>query len=107
MNDDLIKRLEARSRWTNLNVSDGDLFRELAAEIRTLRAERDAALAEGVALGIEAGAKVLDAEVIDLQADCMAGTHWGAIQDAEEIAKAIRNLDPAAIIAARATPEAT
>ena len=41
MSDDLIARLEARSRWTNLNVSDGDLFRQAAAEIRTLRAERE------------------------------------------------------------------
>jgi hypothetical protein len=35
--DDLVERAEARARWTNLGVSDGDLFRELAAEIRSLR----------------------------------------------------------------------
>jgi len=49
MSDDLIARFEARSRWTNLNVSDGDLFRQAAAELRTLRAEHDAAVQAEVA----------------------------------------------------------
>jgi len=113
--DDLIERLEARARRTNLNVSDGDLFRQAAAEIRNLRAERDAAhaagLAEGVALGIEAAAVACEE-----QRDAYLSPQYATGQPLSSIMErmacttcrdGIRNLDPAAIIAARATLEAT
>jgi hypothetical protein len=100
--DDLIERLEAQVP-TGTPLAVCHLLDEAAAELRTLRAERDAAhaagLAEGVALGIEAAAQSLaypgfDAGIvrpIDKRINAALG----------EACATIRDLNPAAIIAAR------
>jgi hypothetical protein len=107
--DNLIVRLERiRDRYGMLE-DDYDCITLAAAEIHTARegltevylsgvhdgaakgrAERDAALAEGVALGIEAAF-----------AQCLETGQSERLNNAGACAMALRNLDPAAIIAAR------
>jgi len=111
VSDDLIEQLEA---WSDTDAEYGlgarcACLRKAAAEIRTLRAEREqfaenancsevahaAGLAEGVALGIEAAAEAYEIpkDEIGTWDDCCIDTLY--FQEA-----ALRNLDPAAIIAA-------
>jgi len=107
MSDDLIARLmNTDHNWHEAACA------EAAAELRTLRAERDAAhaagLAEGVALGIEAAAVACEE-----QRDAYLSPQYATGQPLSSIMErmacttcrdGIRNLDPAAIIAARLAP---
>lgn len=87
--DDLIRDL---IEWCPSNGADAwPIMRQAAAELRTLRAERDAALAEGVAMGIKASAK----EVLEWFPDGAKSSG-----PAFAISSAIRALSPAVIIAA-------
>jgi hypothetical protein len=84
------------------------LLSAIEAELRTLRAERDAAKLRGVALGIEAAAKWVkaDAQVCDCDAHsesecaCGAWCEWKTVPMFAVIA-GLEALDPAAIIAAQ------
>lgn len=70
----------------------------LIASVRHVQAQLATARIESVRAGIEASAGVLDTAATDMQADGMAGTNRGAIQNAEDYAATIRALDPAAIV---------
>ena len=111
--DDLIARLERIRDKYNMMYDEYDCITSAAAQIHTARdgltevylsgfydgaakerAARDAALAEGVALGIEAAAVAFEIPLGEQWDDCCIDS----LYDQE---CAIRNLDPAAIIAAR------
>ncbi len=140
--DDLIERLEKKATYTDQTFSNsslGLLYREAAAELRTLRAElerrkydglhtchaecqreacvlrrevdalraeRDAALAQGVAMGIEAAVQWAkdDAKICDCSAHsegecaCGAWCEWKTVPMVW-VAQNLAELDPAAIIA--------
>jgi hypothetical protein len=100
--DALIDRAEdAEAKVTQQELAIGvtcAILCQAEAELRTLRAERDAAhaagLAEGVAMGIEAAAKAVEganADDLACGVDCISDNPLDAI----------RAIDPAAIIAAR------
>jgi hypothetical protein len=108
MHDDLDAPIIDRTALTPAQAADGWTETPLyaAPQPDRLRAERDAAhaagLAEGVALGIEAAAEAYEVpkDEIGMWEDCCIDTLY--YQEA-----AIRNLDPAAIIAERSNPEPT
>ncbi len=91
--------LEARATAAEAKVAQQE------AELRTLRAERDAALAEGVAMGIEAAADSMENLSFFTDIDELIGMTKKAMSErtCHEGAAAIRALSPADIIAQHKT----
>ena len=105
--DEAADRIEAltaeldRRKYDGVHTCHDQCQREacvLRREVDALRAQRDAALARGVALGIEAAAVNATSFLVGDPANGVPLRN----PMAHEIAEAIRALDPAAIIAADA-----
>jgi len=105
--DDLVERLEKKAKYTDDNLTNGtlgSLYREAAAEIRSLREQVTQAETA------EARARLEGAEIMREAAARWAedGERWDdcCIDTLYDYECAIRALDPAAILEARARAKA-